>query len=175
MSPQTIPAAYKMVFLRHEVLLQAGINALHVLSSWELHWSVPQHCTPHLSGCVKLLQFSYLTRKQLKLWIFMIAFRMSWQWVSSSLSRSAIYPEPFFCSLKVFTLHQMLSGCIRGPTKTSSDIVHRKDLAFYLWWKSFLLGWEKPQLFLLFSFNRSMKFSKFAECSWHESSTAPAR
>lgn len=31
------------------------------------------------------------------------------------------------------------------------------------------------QLFLLFSFGKSVKFSRFAECSWHESSTIPAR
>lgn len=92
-SPQAIPAACKMAFLRHEMLLQASTNALHVLSSWELHWSVPWHRTPRLSGCVKL-HFLYLTRKQLKLWIFMVAFHMSWQWVSSSLPRSAMQPEP---------------------------------------------------------------------------------
>lgn len=107
-SPQTIPVAWKVFFLRQEMLLQTSINALHVLSSWE-----PADLSldiVHFSEHVQLFQAFQLTRKQLKLYIFMIVFHMSWQWVSISLSRSAIHPDPlFFCPLIVFTLHQMLS------------------------------------------------------------------
>lgn len=77
MSPQTIPVAWKVFFLRQEVLLQTSINALHVLSSWE-----PADLSldiVHFSEHVQLFQAFQLTRKQLKLYIFMIVFHMSWQ------------------------------------------------------------------------------------------------
>lgn len=64
LSPQTIPVACNVLFLRQEVLLQTGINVSHVLSSWE-----PADLSldiVHLSEPVQLFQAFHLTRKQLK-------------------------------------------------------------------------------------------------------------
>lgn len=65
LSPQTIPVACKVLFLRQEVLLQTGINVSHVVSSWE-----PADLSldiVYLSEPVQLFQAFHLTRKKLKL------------------------------------------------------------------------------------------------------------
>lgn len=61
----------------------------------------------------------------------------------------------------------------KGLIKASSDISLRKCLIL-LMREKFLIGMSS-QLFLLRSFGKSIKFSTFAECYWHESSTTPAR
>lgn len=93
---------------------------------------------------------------------------MSWQWVSVSLSRSAIQPEPF-------SLHasNVVLLYIKVPSKQVVTFLTEKTW-FLLMREKFLIRMSS-QLFLLFSFGKSMKFSAFEEYSWHESSTTPAR